>query len=199
MQRASAEARLTKERVELERKTQLLAREYITYNANVSSYLNYNFSRQPSASLYLPVPAGLIDPNATGLFIPGECYSTSSVSTASSHNPHRVPTLAPAYQPGSPAFQPGYAPSEQIQQQSYPPVPTPASPQPSGNYTPATRDNNGLQLNGNQTPVNYYNPQFLQPTAYVPNTAQQPSSEQQLATLYNYVMIAQRNDILVAR
>jgi hypothetical protein len=158
MQRARDEVRLTKERVELERKTQLLAREYVEYNANVTAYLNYNFAKSPSANLYLPVPAGLIDPNATGLFIPAECYPTSSVSTASSYNPNRVPTLAPA-------FQPGYAPSEQIQQQSYPPVPTPAAPQPSGNYTPATRDNNGPQLNGNQTPVNYYNPQFLQPTA----------------------------------
>jgi hypothetical protein len=39
MQRVRDEARLTKDRVELERKTQLLAREYITYNANVSAYL----------------------------------------------------------------------------------------------------------------------------------------------------------------
>ncbi len=128
IQRARDEARLTKGRVELERKTQLLAREYIEYNANVSAYLNYSAARQSNASaLYLPAPVGLIVPNATGLFIPGECYETSSVSTQtnSNQNVRNVPTLVPAYQPGtaSPAFQLGYAPSESIQQQSYPPAP----------------------------------------------------------------------------
>ena len=54
MQRATEEVRLNQRRVELERQHVELQWEYAAYNADVSSYLHYNFNRQPNTGLYLP-------------------------------------------------------------------------------------------------------------------------------------------------
>ena len=121
MQRAADEVRLNQRRVELERRTVQLSQEYATYNADVHSYLHYNFVRQPNTSLFLPQPTGLWSPNSTGAY-PSEPWPANPTSVQSGHQ--------------APVQQAPQAPPQQV----YPPVPTQVLPQPNGVYNPLQRE-----------------------------------------------------------
>jgi len=177
MQRATEEVRLNQRRVELQRRASELSQEYAAYNADVHSFLHYNFARQPNTSLYLPQPYS--DPNGTGLWTPNNSEpwpNPASVQSDGRSTP--VQNFAPAnvtpaqqlpaYQPGNPNPNVGPNPNQSyvpVQQQVYPPVPTQALQQPNGNYQPVSREHSLLYNDG----MGYYAPGYI--PAY---TASQP-------------------------
>lgn len=164
MQRATEEVRLNQRRVELQRRASELSQEYAAYNADVTSFLHYNYARRPNTSLYLPQPAGWTDPNGTGLWTPdnsepwpnpASVQSDGRSTPAQNYSPANVTPAQqlPASQPGN--FNPnaGVNPNHSyvpVQQQVYPPVPTQVlpSPQPNGNYQPVSREHSLLYNDG---------------------------------------------------
>ena len=103
MGRALEEARLNQRRVQLERQSANLWREYATYNADVSAHIRYNGLSDNNASLFLPMPSGVGDPTGTYCH-PSECWEPPSVkatptgqplprSPSSSVPPERLPAV----------------------------------------------------------------------------------------------------------